>query len=155
MAGDYPKSADDFKAWAIGPWNDLSIRDPHFGIGPAIDRGVLMWVLQKNFETGNSFGPWIEVSDDIDLGDIDLCTTVNGEIRQKGTTSNLIYTFGELAEHLSRYITLRPGDIITSGTPLGTAIEAGSPDAFLKPGDVVEVSVTGVGTLSNRFVAAT
>jgi 2-keto-4-pentenoate hydratase/2-oxohepta-3-ene-1,7-dioic acid hydratase in catechol pathway len=144
---------EDFEAWAIGPWNDLSIRDPHFGIGPAIDRGVLMWVLQKNFETGNAFGPWIEVDEGIDLGDIDIRTTVNDEVRQDGTTQNLIYSFGELAEHLSRYITLRAGDIITSGTPLGTAIEAGNRDAFLKPGDVVQVSIEGVGTLTNRVVA--
>jgi 2-keto-4-pentenoate hydratase/2-oxohepta-3-ene-1,7-dioic acid hydratase in catechol pathway len=150
--GGRDMAPEDFRAWAIGPWNDLSIRDPHFGIGPAIDRGVLMWVLQKNFETGNAFGPWIDVDPELRLDDITIETTVNGEVRQSGSTKSLIYSFGELAEHISRYIELRAGDIITSGTPVGTAIEAGSRDAFLKPGDVVSVTIEGVATLTNRVV---
>jgi hypothetical protein len=113
------------------------------------DRGVLNWAFQKNFETGNAFGPWVCVDEGPDPYHVHLTTRVNGEVRQDATTDDAIFDYGANAEYISRFVALKTGDIITSGTIHGTAIEGGVNGPFLQPGDVVEVEVRDVGILRN------
>jgi acylpyruvate hydrolase len=77
---------------------------------------------------------------------------VNGEERQRSEVGDLIFDVPTLVADLSRVITLEPGDLIATGTPSGVG-DAMKPPTYLKPGDVVEISLDGIGTLRNRFVA--
>ena len=138
----------ELRLWGYTGWNDFSIRDPHFGWGPKIDRGSLTWSLQKNFDTGKACGPVMVVGEH-DPENVAIGLKINNEIRQSGTTQAMVYSFGEVAAHISEYVTMLPGDMITSGTPGGTAIEAGVDGPFLKNGDVVEVEIEGAGVLRN------
>jgi 2-keto-4-pentenoate hydratase/2-oxohepta-3-ene-1,7-dioic acid hydratase in catechol pathway len=77
-----------------------------------------------------------------------LTTAVNGETRQDDTTANLIFTFPDLLAYVSTFMTLKPGDIIVTGTPVGAGARF-DPPRWLKPGDVIEISVPGIGMLRN------
>jgi 2-keto-4-pentenoate hydratase/2-oxohepta-3-ene-1,7-dioic acid hydratase in catechol pathway len=141
---------DDVRFWGYTAWNDFSLRDSALGVGPAYDKGPMNWTLQKNFDSGSSAGPWVVVGDGAsDVDDLRIALRVNGETRQDGSTSDMIFTFADTAEHLSHFLTLRPGDLIPSGTPAGTALESGVDGPFLHDGDVTEVEVAGVGVLRN------
>lgn len=144
--------ADDLRVWGFTAFNDFSLRDAALGVGPPFDGGPMNWTLQKNFDTGSSCGPWIVVDEPFDVDDLELTTRVNGDLRQKGNTADMIFSFGETVEHLSQFLTIRPGDMIASGTPHGTAVESGLDGPFLKSGDVTEVYVQGIGPLRNRIV---
>ncbi|MBO0903760.1 fumarylacetoacetate hydrolase family protein [Jiella sonneratiae] len=103
----------------------------------------------KNFDRSGSLGPWIVTADELDPGsELTLETRVNGELRQRDTTANLMFPFARLIAYLSSFATLLPGDVIVTGTPTGAGVRL-DPPVWLKPGDVVEVSVAGIGTLSN------
>jgi 2-keto-4-pentenoate hydratase/2-oxohepta-3-ene-1,7-dioic acid hydratase in catechol pathway len=106
----------------------------------------------KNFESSGAVGPWLVTADEYEAaggyGDLRVRTRVNGEPRQDDTTANLMFDFAYLISYLSTFTTLRPGDLIVTGTPIGAGIRF-DPPKFLRAGDVVEVEVTGVGTLSN------
>jgi 5-oxopent-3-ene-1,2,5-tricarboxylate decarboxylase/2-hydroxyhepta-2,4-diene-1,7-dioate isomerase len=100
------------------------------------------WFLSKSFDTFGPLGPCIALPDEIpDPHNLALKLTVNGEVRQESNTSDLIFKIPELIAALSQFITLEPGDLISTGTPEGI-----SP---LKPGDVMEAAVEGIGTLRN------
>ena len=133
--------------WGYTAWNDLSVRDQYFPGGPPIDAGPLVWALQKNFATGNAAGPWVVVEDNFDPGNLELRTWVNGDQRQEGSTADMIHSFAATVEHLSNYLSLGPGDMITSGTPAGAALEDGPEGRYLEPGDVVEIQVGSGGVL--------
>jgi 2-keto-4-pentenoate hydratase/2-oxohepta-3-ene-1,7-dioic acid hydratase in catechol pathway len=106
----------------------------------------------KNFEASGAWGPWLVTSDEFTPGaPIAVTTTVNGETRQQDTTDSLIFSFGKLIHYISTFITLKPGDVIATGTPTGAGARF-DPPKWLKPGDVVEVTVSGVGTLRNPVV---
>jgi 2-keto-4-pentenoate hydratase/2-oxohepta-3-ene-1,7-dioic acid hydratase in catechol pathway len=120
----------------------------------------------KNFDGSIAAGPYVVVSEFANAQDIAWETRVNGELRQQGNTKDMTFSFAEYVEYMSSDVTLLPGDVISAGTTAGTAqdssellpSEAGkppvrSPERFLKPGDVVEVSNSGMGTLRNRIVA--
>ncbi len=103
----------------------------------------------KNFERSGSMGPWIVTTDELDPSDdITITTRVNGEMRQNDSTKNMFWHFDELINYISTFITLRPGDLILTGTPVGAGAHM-SPPTYLVPGDVVEVDVDGIGTLRN------
>ncbi|MET3463983.1 fumarylacetoacetate hydrolase family protein [Variovorax atrisoli] len=104
----------------------------------------------KNFNASGSIGPWIVTADEFPqgFGALRVSTRVNGEQRQDDTTENLMFDFAYLVHYLSTFTTLEPGDIIATGTPTGAGIRF-DPPRFLKPGDVVEVEVSGVGVLRN------
>ncbi|MEM1164592.1 MAG: fumarylacetoacetate hydrolase family protein, partial [Pseudomonadota bacterium] len=96
-----------------------------------------------------SIGPWIETDlSAIDITDMTVTTRVNGEQRQHDTTANMAFPFARIIEYISTFATLLPGDIIATGTPTGAGARF-DPPKWLVPGDVVEVEVQGVGTLSN------
>src|SRR5258708_38335711 len=132
--------------------NDLSARDHSRREGVAADSPCHFdWVSQQCFDGALPMGPWICPSSEIgDLGNLAIKLWVNGELMQDSSSSNLIFSVAEQISHLSTRLTLRPGDVIASGTPLGCGAARGR---FLKPGDQVGVwGETGV-EVSNAFTA--
>jgi len=106
----------------------------------------------KNFDRSGSIGPCIVTADEIGTFDsLKLETRVNGEIRQDDTTANLIFPFDYLIAYVSSFMTLEPGDIISTGTPPGAGARF-DPPIYLRPGDVVEVTSPSIGTLSNGII---
>lgn len=127
--------------------NDISARDIQ---RVEMRQGLLL--LAKNLPRFGPMGPFIVTSDEIqDPGSLLLTTRVNGEVRQMATTNLMISSWRRAISYWSQ-VGLAPGDIILSGTPAGVAMGRGR-DAFLRPGDVVEVHVPEIGTLRNRVVA--
>jgi 2-keto-4-pentenoate hydratase/2-oxohepta-3-ene-1,7-dioic acid hydratase in catechol pathway len=107
----------------------------------------------KNFDASGSLGPWMVTADELDPArNLHLTTKVNGEVRQDATTSMMIWSFAELIAYITRFTTLKPGDVIPSGTPVGTGMGF-EPPRWLKAGDVVETNVPEIGTLKNTVVA--
>jgi 2-keto-4-pentenoate hydratase/2-oxohepta-3-ene-1,7-dioic acid hydratase in catechol pathway len=106
----------------------------------------------KNFDASGAIGPWMVTAGTIDdFGAIPVQTYVNGELRQGDTTANLIFPFDYLIAYISSFMTLKPGDVISTGTPTGAGARL-DPPVYLKPGDVVEVSSAPIGTLRNGVV---
>ena len=105
----------------------------------------------KNFEHSGSLGPWMVTRDELEGKEtLRLTTTVNGEVRQDDTTANLLFPFDYLVSYLSTFMRLQPGDVIATGTPTGAGARF-DPPKYLKPDDVVEVSVPEIGTLVNSI----
>ena len=103
----------------------------------------------KNWDASGAIGPWLVTADEFaGYGNLRVTTRVNGEVRQDDTTANLIFPFRHLIHYISTWTTLQPGDVIATGTPVGAGVRF-DPPRFLAPGDVVEVEVPGIGTLSN------
>ncbi|HEX3433490.1 MAG TPA: fumarylacetoacetate hydrolase family protein [Solirubrobacteraceae bacterium] len=124
----------------VMPFNDVSARD--------LQLQNQLWTSGKAIDTFAPCGPAIVTLDEIDdLESLTLRTRIDGETVQQGTTASLIFGPAELVAWLSRTITLVPGDIIATGTPAGVGAPQGR---FLRDGNVVEVEIDGVGTLSNR-----
>jgi 2-keto-4-pentenoate hydratase/2-oxohepta-3-ene-1,7-dioic acid hydratase in catechol pathway len=107
----------------------------------------------KNFDRSGSIGPWIVTADEVDpRGPHDILTRVNGEVRQQDSTERLMFPFDFLIAYLSTFATLKPGDMIATGTPTGAGARF-DPPRWLKPGDVVEVESPRIGILRNAVVA--
>ena len=105
----------------------------------------------KNFDRTGSIGPWlVPYTDSAQLTDIELTTRVNGELRQQDRTTRMIFSFTRIIAYVSTFTTLVPGDVIVTGTPTGAGARF-DPPIWLKPGDVVEVSAEGLGTLRNTI----
>lgn len=106
----------------------------------------------KNFERSGSLGPWMVTADEFsDYCDLQIRTHVNGDERQHDTTANLLFPFAYLIAYLSTFMRLKPGDVISTGTPNGAGARF-DPPIYLKPGDVVEIDSPGIGTLCNGIV---
>jgi 2-keto-4-pentenoate hydratase/2-oxohepta-3-ene-1,7-dioic acid hydratase in catechol pathway len=93
-------------------------------------------------------GPWIVTADEVDVANLAVRCWVNDELRQNANTRDLIFDVPTLIETISAGITLHPGDVIATGTPAGVGIGF-SPPKYLQPGDVVRITVDGIGTLTN------
>ena len=107
----------------------------------------------KNFDASGSLGPYLVTTDEVDPAtEMHLTTKVNGELRQDTRTSLMMMSFIDLITYVSQFTTLKPGDVISTGTPVGTGMGF-DPPKWLKAGDVVEVSVPQLGTLRNAIVA--
>lgn len=107
----------------------------------------------KNFEKSGALGPWLRTPDEVDpLSELRVATRVNGEPRQDDTTGNLMFPFDYLVSYLSTFFRLKPGDVVATGTPNGAGARL-SPPRYLKAGDVVQVEVSGIGTLENPVSA--
>ena len=103
----------------------------------------------KNFDRSGSIGPWMTTSDELGGFDgIRVTTRVNGEVRQDDTTANMLFPIAQLIAYVSTFTTLKPGDVIATGTPTGAGARF-DPPRFLVPGDVIEVEVAGVGVRVN------
>ena len=105
----------------------------------------------KNFDRSGSLGPWIVTSDEVGTAPLRVTTRVNGELRQDDTSDRMLFPIPYLIAYLSRFCTLEPGDVIFSGTPSGAGARF-DPPRYLRPGDVVAVEVSSVGTLTNTVV---
>jgi 2-keto-4-pentenoate hydratase/2-oxohepta-3-ene-1,7-dioic acid hydratase in catechol pathway len=123
--------------------NDVSARDCQIRLDT-------QWARGKSFDTFAPIGPWIETEMDPDLAG--LRTRLNGQTMQDSNTNDLIFSCRELISYLSHAMTLLPGTIIMTGTPSGVGF-ARKPPVFLRPGDVVEIEVDGIGVLRNPVVA--
>lgn len=107
----------------------------------------------KNFPSSGPLGPWLVTADEIaDPQALTLTTRVNGEQRQRTSTADMILSVAELIAYVSSFTPLAPGDVIATGTPEGVA-QARTPPSWLRPGDVVEVEITGIGILRNPVIA--
>ena len=103
----------------------------------------------KNFDCSGAIGPWlVPFADAVQLDDVTLQTHVNGTLRQSDRTGRMIFSFRKIVAYISTFTTLVPGDVILCGTPTGAGARA-DPPVWLKPGDVVEVTAEGIGTLTN------
>ncbi|MGZ0244679.1 MAG: fumarylacetoacetate hydrolase family protein [Alphaproteobacteria bacterium] len=106
----------------------------------------------KNFDRSGSIGPWMVTADEFTgYGDMAIETRVNGDVRQTDTTASLIFDFAYLVSYVSTIMTLKRGDIISTGTPIGAGARF-DPPIWLKPGDVLEVEAAGIGVLRNEIV---
>ena len=126
--------------------NDLSCRDLQFARGN-------QWVLSKTFDGFAPIGPCLVTANTVNPNDLAISSKVNGELRQNSNTSDMIFSPAQIIADLSRHFTLQPGDLIFTGTPQGVmhGYPADQKD-WLKPGDEVEVTIEGIGTLKNTFV---
>jgi 2,4-diketo-3-deoxy-L-fuconate hydrolase len=106
----------------------------------------------KSADTFAPIGPWLVTADAVrDPQALEVWTTVNGESRQRGNTANMIFSVRQLVAYVSRFMSLRAGDVISTGTPAGVA-HGMKPPRYLEPGDVVEMGITGLGAQKNRIV---
>ena len=130
--------------------NDVSFRDLQFSTRSHKAPVTLgnNWVKGKGLDSSFPLGPWLVTKDEIsNPHDLEISLRVNGEIKQHSKTSDMIFTIDHLIEYVSAGMTLKPGDIISTGTPEGVATFTGAP--FLKDGDIVEATINGIGTLRN------
>ncbi|MFE0653052.1 fumarylacetoacetate hydrolase family protein [Streptomyces sp. NPDC059534] len=119
-----------------------------------IERGGT-WDKGKNCETFNPLGPWLVTADEVpDPQALGLRLWVNGELRQDGHTSDQIFPVAEVVRYVSRFMTLYPGDVINTGTPAGVAMGQPEPKPYLRPGDVVELEVDGLGRQRQELKSA-
>ncbi len=114
-------------------------------------RASTQWTPGKNFDGTMPIGPEIVTTDELDASDVQLTTTLNGEVMQSASTAQMIFNIPRCVEYVSSFTTLRPGDVIATGTPGGVGF-ARTPPIWLQPGDVLEVAVEGVGRIANRVV---
>lgn len=109
------------------------------------------WSKGKCLAGSTPLGPWLVPADEVDASNLRLRSWVNGEPRQDSSTADLIFSVPYVVHHLSQYLTLEPGDLILTGTPEGVALSGRFP--YLKPGDVVEVEIDGLGRQRQEFAA--
>ena len=126
-------------------FNDVSARD--------FQGHTTQWIMGKSPDTFAPIGLALVTADEVpDPQKLTLRTTVSGEVLQEASTADMIFSVRELIAYLSQTMTLRPGDVIATGTPSGVGV-ARSPQRFLRPGDVVTITVDGVTEISNPVVA--
>lgn len=123
--------------------NDVSVRDWQFH-SPT-------WTMGKSFDTHGPIGPWLVTPDEVDVGNLDVKTYLNGELKQSSNTKHLIFDIGAIVEYLSAAMTLEPGDVVFTGTPAGVGV-ARKPPEFMKAGDVVRIEISGLGALENPII---
>ena len=117
-----------------------------------LERGG-QWVKGKSCDTFAPLGPWLVTKDEVkDVDNLRLWLTVNGKTMQDGTTANLIFKIPFLVSYLSQFMTLLPGDVISTGTPAGVGLGM-NPQVYLKAGDVIELGIDGLGTSKQTAVA--
>jgi 2-keto-4-pentenoate hydratase/2-oxohepta-3-ene-1,7-dioic acid hydratase in catechol pathway len=125
--------------------NDVTVRDYQFR--------VTQYTAGKNFSRSGPFGPYLVTADEIsDVDQLEIVTHVNGEQMQRASAGDMVFDIPTLIEHISEFIELEVGDVIATGTPAGVGFKR-DPPRFLRPGDIMRVSITGLGTLENPVVA--
>jgi 2-keto-4-pentenoate hydratase/2-oxohepta-3-ene-1,7-dioic acid hydratase in catechol pathway len=115
-------------------------------------RAATQWTAGKNFDGTMPIGPELVTPDEVDVSDAQLTTVLNGDLMQSARTSQMIFDVPRTIEFLSSFTTLRPGDVIATGTPGGVGF-ARQPPVWLKEGDTLEIAVEGVGRIASRVVA--
>ena len=136
------KAKEHILGYTIG--NDVSARALQF-------RGS-QWILGKSLDNFAPIGPIIVSPDEFDFDNATITTTVNGEVRQQAQLQQMLFKPDAIIEFVSQYITLQEGDIIFTGTPSGVVlVKNESKYSWLKSGDTVSISISGIGTLENQF----
>ena len=126
--------------------NDLSDRELQMAGSPA------QFSLGKSHQNFSPIGPWLTTTDDIkDPNDLRISCSVNGTKYQNSNTSDMVFTVPELISYVSSVCEIRPGDLMFTGSPHGVG-QGQTPKIFLKPGDVVETTIDGLGTLRNKGI---
>jgi 2-keto-4-pentenoate hydratase/2-oxohepta-3-ene-1,7-dioic acid hydratase in catechol pathway len=128
--------------WGYTIINDVTARD--------LQGRHSQWLIGKSQDTFCPMGPWAVTKDEIDLADTQIRCWVNGELRQNANTRDLIFDVPTIIATISAGVTLRPGDVIATGTPAGVGIGF-SPPKYLVPGDVARIEVERIGVLENEF----
>ncbi|WP_095198892.1 fumarylacetoacetate hydrolase family protein [Mesorhizobium carmichaelinearum] len=128
--------------WGYTIVNDVTARD--------LQGKYSQWLIGKSQDTFCPMGPWAVTKDELDLATAGIRCFVNEDLRQDSRISLLIFDIPTIIATLSQGITLKPGDIIATGTPVGVGIGF-DPPKYLKAGDVVRIEIDGIGTLENRF----
>ncbi|WP_349536542.1 bifunctional fumarylacetoacetate hydrolase/alpha/beta hydrolase family protein [Rhodococcus rhodochrous] len=126
--------------WGYTLINDVTARD--------LQHSHKQWFIGKSLDTFCPMGPWAVSADEIDINDVQLQTRINGELRQDANTAQLIFDVPTIIETLTAGITLEPGDVIATGTPVGVGIGF-DPPKYLAPGDEMVVTAPGLGELRN------
>lgn len=134
--------AEHVFGWTIG--NEGTIRD-------WVRHGKFNVTPGKNWPDTGAFGPWITTLDEAGTGPFRVTTRVNGDVRQDDTTDRMMFPIGRILEYVSTFCPLEPGDVIFTGTPTGSGARL-DPPVFMKPGDIVEVEIPGLGLLRNSVV---
>jgi len=124
--------------------NDASARD--------WQRAGTQWTAGKNFEGSMPIGPEVVTTDEVDVSDLAISSVLNGQVMQSARTSQMLVDVPSAVEFFSSFTRLAPGDVIATGTPGGVGF-ARTPPVWMHPGDVIEVTVEGIGTIRNRIVA--
>ena len=124
----------------LAVFNDITARD----MQAEARRSGNTWDLSKGMDTFGAMSDPVPIGSVSDPQDLDLELTVNGEVRQSGNMSNMIFSLPFLVSYVTRYMTMEPGDILITGTPEGVS--------EIRPGDTVVARISGVGTLTNRVV---
>lgn len=128
----------------LSAYNDGSVRDWQLA--------AVQWTPGKNFPSTGAFGPWMVTPDELPLDrPIRLQSRLNGEVMQDATSDLMMFPLPDLIAHISTFTTLEPGDVIVTGTPGGVGMRR-DPPVWMRPGDVVEIEVEGVGILRNPVV---
>jgi 2-keto-4-pentenoate hydratase/2-oxohepta-3-ene-1,7-dioic acid hydratase in catechol pathway len=131
--------------WGYTIVNDVTARD--------LQQKHRQWFLGKSLDTFCPMGPWIVTADEVDdAANLGVKCWINGELRQNANTRDLIFDIPTIIETISKGITLLPGDVIATGTPAGVGIGF-KPPRFLKPGDLMKISIDKLGTLANAVAA--
>lgn len=123
--------------------NDASVRDWQFKTS--------QFILGKSFDTHAPIGPWVVTADELDPSALEVTAWVNEERRQHSNTRHLIFDCAAMIEHLSKVMTLEPGDLLFTGTPSGVGA-AMKPPQYLRAGDRVRIQIEGIGAIENRVV---
>jgi acylpyruvate hydrolase len=143
--GRYVRAEDALDAIAgFVVLNDASCRD--------WQRAATQWTAGKNFVGTMPIGPELVTTDEVDVSDLAISSTLNGTVMQSARTSQMLVTVPAAVEFFSSFTHLAPGDVIATGTPGGVGF-ARTPPVWMEPGDVIEVTVEKVGTIRNRVVA--
>jgi len=138
------KAMDVVAGYCIG--NDVSEREFQIEHGQTISKG-------KGAETFGPLGPWFVTRDEIkDPQNLKMWTRVNGELRQNGTTANMIFDCRHIVWYCSQFFVLEPGDVIVTGTPAGVGLGRKVQPQYLQPGDVVELGIDGLGAQKQKIV---
>jgi 2-keto-4-pentenoate hydratase/2-oxohepta-3-ene-1,7-dioic acid hydratase in catechol pathway len=140
-AGRGIKKADAMShVWGYTIINDVTARD--------LQQKHRQWFIGKSLDTFCPMGPWIVTADEVDVANLTVQCWINDELRQNANTSDLIFDVPTIIEALAGGMTLLPGDVIATGTPAGVGLGF-KPPKFLKPGDVMKLSISNLGTLTN------
>jgi 2-keto-4-pentenoate hydratase/2-oxohepta-3-ene-1,7-dioic acid hydratase in catechol pathway len=126
--------------------NDVSER--------AFQMATSQWDKGKGFDTSGPIGPWLVTTDEItDPQNLDMLLEVNGKKMQSGNTRTMVFDCAKIISHVSHYMTLLPGDVIATGTPPGVGLGIKPTPVFLKPGDVMRLTIQGLGEQKQKVVA--
>ncbi|MBU6515135.1 MAG: fumarylacetoacetate hydrolase family protein [Acidobacteriota bacterium] len=142
--GRYIKAEDAYDAiLGYSVMNDGSARE--------WQRAATQWTPGKNFEGTMPIGPELVTNDEVNVTDLSIRSILNGNVMQDSRTSHMIVSVSRAVEYFSSFTTLRPGDVIASGTPGGVGF-ARKPPVWLTPGDTIEVVIEGIGSIANKIV---